>query len=131
MTRDHTVAQRAIDAGVMTPDQAEHSKLGHALWNCISGAAEGVKPDLYRATLENGDQILLCTDGLTRRVTDEVIRKTLEAAESPKLAARELVAMANEAGGEDNITVVVARVRRETSAATGTHAADTAEYPMP
>lgn len=113
MTRDHTVAQRAVDAGVMTPRQAEQSPLGHALWNCITGAADEVVPDIYRATLEPDDGLLLCTDGLTRRLTDESIVRLLNGAETPESAARTLVAAANEAGGEDNITAVVARVRTD------------------
>jgi protein phosphatase len=128
MTRDHTVAQRAIDAGMMTPEQAGQSRFGHALWNCISGATDGVKPDLYRATLSGGDQVLLCTDGLNRHVPDEMIRGVMERAATPEAAVRELIEAANAAGGEDNITAVVARVRQEPAAGSST-TTETAVYP--
>lgn len=111
MTRDHTVAQRAVDAGEMTPTQAERSPLSHTLWNCISGASEGTDPDIYRTTLEPGDAVLLCTDGLTRKLAEEEIVELVRGADTPEAACRNLVAAANDAGGEDNITVVVARVR--------------------
>jgi protein phosphatase len=111
MTRDHTLAQRAVDAGLLTPDQAARSPLNHTLWNCVGGATAGVTPDLYRATLQNGDNLLLCTDGLTRGVSDEEIGRVVVGSASPEEAARALVGAANAAGGADNTTVVVARVR--------------------
>jgi protein phosphatase len=111
MTKDHTVAQRAVDAGVMTASQAELSPLGHALWNCIGGSETGVNPDIYKATLEVGDEILLCSDGLTRRLADAEVGRLLAAGATAEAAARSLIAAANDAGGEDNITAVVARLR--------------------
>jgi protein phosphatase len=115
MTRDHTLAQRAVEDGRLTTDQAAASPLNHTLWNCIGGAAPGVRPDIYRATLECGDQLLLCTDGLTRGVSEEGIGGALREAGTLEEAARSLVAAANEAGGHDNTTVVVARVRPRAS----------------
>jgi protein phosphatase len=111
MTRDHTVAQRALDEGILTEEQAKCSRLGNTLWNCIGGGTEGVQPDVYHATLHPGDELLLCTDGLTRRLTDEHICDILMRASTPDVAAGALVVAANEAGGEDNITAIVARLR--------------------
>jgi protein phosphatase len=108
ITRDHTIAQRVVDAGIMTPEQAESAGYGHTLWNCISGGSTDVRPDVYRAELAPGDTLLLCTDGLTRQLSDARIRDTLIAGPSPATSAEALVSAANEAGGEDNITVVVA-----------------------
>jgi protein phosphatase len=116
MTRDHTLGQRAVEAGLMTPEQAEKSRMGHALWNCIGGSSSAaVTPDIYRATLEEGDELLLCTDGLTRSLTDEQIRMMLETADAPHDAVEALVAAANDAGGEDNITVIVASAVRKST----------------
>jgi len=111
LTRDHTLAQRAVDAGILTPEQAARSPLSHTLWNCIGGASHEVSPDLYRVTLQGGDLLLLCSDGLTRGVSDDEIGRLAGAAPTPEAAARALVDAANAAGGEDNTTVVVARVR--------------------
>jgi protein phosphatase len=111
MTKDHTVAQRAVDEGLLTEEQAKESALSNTLWNCIGGSSEGVSPDIFHATLQPGDELLLCTDGLTRKLADTDIRDVLVRASSPDAAADALVEAANRAGGEDNITVVLARVR--------------------
>jgi protein phosphatase len=111
MTTDHTIAQRALDEGIMTEEEVKSSVLVNTLWNCIGGGANGVNPDVYNATLHPADELLLCTDGLTRKVPDESISAILTRSSTPAVAVNELVTAANEAGGEDNITVIVARVR--------------------
>jgi protein phosphatase len=111
MTTDHTIAQRALDEGILTAEEAKSSVLGNALWNCIGGGANGVTPDVYHTTLHPADELLLCTDGLTRKLTDETISHILERSSTPEVAVGALVTAANEAGGEDNITVIVARLR--------------------
>jgi PPM family protein phosphatase len=111
MTKDHTVAQKAIDEGLLSEEQAKESILANTLWNCIGGGTEGVSTDIYHATLQPGDEILLCTDGLTRKLADDNIGDILLKSKTPEAAVDALLAAANEAGGEDNITAVVARVR--------------------
>src|SRR5262245_13563622 len=111
VTRDHTVAQRAVETGLLSPAQAERSPLAHTLWNCIGGGTDGVKPDIFKATLHVGDELLLCTDGVTRHLGDSSVQYVLEKSPTPEAAARALVDGANAAGGEDNITVIVARAR--------------------
>jgi protein phosphatase len=124
MTKDHTVAQRAVDEGLMTEEQAKDSVYGNTLWNCIGGGSGGVNPDLFHATLQPGDELLLCTDGLTRKLADRDIHDGLLRSGSPDDAAEALVGAANAAGGEDNITVVLARFRpfgpRDATPADGT-----------
>ena len=109
ITRDHTVAQRVVDAGLMTPEQAESAGYSHTLWNCVSGGGHDVRPDVYRAELAVGDTLLLCTDGLTRQVSEEDIRAMLETGPDAQASVEALVKAANAAGGEDNITAIVAR----------------------
>ncbi|HEY1192136.1 MAG TPA: protein phosphatase 2C domain-containing protein, partial [Gemmata sp.] len=111
MTTDHTLAQRAVDEGLLTQKQADASGLGNALWNCIGAGQQDVTPEVSHETLRTGDELLLCSDGLTRRLTDDAILSILTRAETPGLAARALVDAANECGGNDNITVIVARTR--------------------
>lgn len=110
MTKDHTIAQKALDEGILTPEQAKSSALGNTLWNCIGGGTEGVSPDVYHATLRHGDELLLCTDGLTRKLGDAAICDILDRSATPQIACDALVAAANQAGGEDNITAIVARL---------------------
>jgi protein phosphatase len=110
LTKDHTVAQRVVEAGIMTEAQAEKAGYAHTLWNCISGGPDGgVRPDIYRSQLELGDTLLLCTDGLTRELNDDAIRAAIERAPTLKDAVESLVASANNSGGQDNVTVVAAR----------------------
>lgn len=109
LTKDHTVAQRVVEAGIMTEAQAERAGYSHTLWNCIGGNPGEVRPDVYRAEMEVGDTILLCTDGLTRELTDDAIRTILGSGPTVPAAVSALVTAANDAGGHDNITVVAAR----------------------
>ncbi len=110
-TTDHTVAQRAVDEGVLTAEQAEASGFANTLWNCIGGGTKDMTPELYHATMQPGDELLLCSDGLSRRLDDAAILAILKQSDTPDLAARALIDAANGAGGEDNITVIVARTR--------------------
>jgi protein phosphatase len=111
ITRDHTVAQQLVDRGVLPAGRAEESHWSHVLWNCIGGGSHQLNPDVYRATLEIGDTLLLCTDGLSKPVPQEQIRATLQQAGSAEQACRRLIALANSQGGPDNVTVVVAQFR--------------------
>jgi protein phosphatase len=116
ITRDHTVAQRLVDQGILPAEEAEESRWSHVLWNCIGGGAQEMKPDVYKATLRLGDTLLLCTDGLSRCVPEKQIQQILESDRPAEETCKRLIATANAEGGPDNITVVVARFR-ETGAA--------------
>jgi PPM family protein phosphatase len=109
VTHDHTMAQRLVEQGVLNAREAEGSRWSHALWNCLGGGTSDLRPEAYKAALHLGDTILLCSDGLNRGVSDDQIRTTLEKATSAEEACHQLVRAANEAGGQDNITVVIAR----------------------
>jgi protein phosphatase len=111
ITRDHTVAQQLIDKGVLNPAEAEESRWSHVLWNCIGGGTHELNPDVSKATLQLGDTLLLCTDGLSKVVPDEEIRKTLAQRSSAEETCRRLVELANAHGGPDNVTAVVAHFR--------------------
>lgn len=116
ITRDQTLAQYHVDEGVLTPEQAEHSQLGNVLLNAIGGGGpDEVLAEVYKARLEIGDAVLLCSDGLTKHVGDNHIAAILGAQPSAREACRALVDAANVAGGEDNITAVVAYFREAAS----------------
>jgi serine/threonine protein phosphatase PrpC len=102
LTKDHTVIAPSPGAG-------EESPVRKVLWNVVGGETEEVWPDVYKATLQEGDTLLLATDGLTREVPDSGISEILSGTPSAVAACTELVEAANQAGGRDNITVVVAR----------------------
>jgi protein phosphatase len=111
ITHDHTVAQKLVDAGEIEANDAETSQWSHVLWNVLGGDVEEIHPSVYRADLRLGDMLLLCTDGLTKHVLDETICEMLAESNSAERACHDLVAAANDAGGSDNVTVVVASFR--------------------
>ena len=109
MTRDHTMGQALIDEGVMSEEDAEKSSAGNVLWNCVGGASDDVQPHAHRAELALGDTLLLCSDGLTKHVSDDRIEELVAGSETAQIACQRLVKAANQDGGTDNITVVLAR----------------------
>jgi PPM family protein phosphatase len=127
ITRDQTVAQQLVDKGALPPEKAEGSRWSHVLWNCLGGGSHELNPEVYKATLQLGDAILLCTDGLTKSVADKEIAEILGTAPSAEEACRLLVHKANGAGGPDNITVVVARFHEAKAAQAHAHKQATAE----
>jgi serine/threonine protein phosphatase PrpC len=113
ITRDQTVAQRLVDEGMLPAEEVETSRWTHVLYSCISGRPHSLQADVYKSTLEPGDTLLVCTDGLTKHVPDTSLVEQLGrvGGEGAEAIARRLVAAANEAGGKDNITAVVAHFR--------------------
>ena len=93
----------------VTVDHVWTSPFGRSLTQAI-GSSDGIEPELFEVTLEPGDRILLCTDGLTDMVEDPDIAAVLGGAASAQAAADGLVEAALERGGRDNVTVVVAIV---------------------
>jgi protein phosphatase len=109
LTRDHTVAQSLADAGDIQPEEVATHKHRHVLTSALGGNAGLVRADIERARLQDGDRLLLCTDGLTDLVADDRIAHALEEAESPQHACNRLIELALAEGGRDNVTAVVAR----------------------
>jgi serine/threonine protein phosphatase PrpC len=109
ITTDHTLAQKFIEAGVLTPEQAENSRFSHVLWNAIGGSDHELAPEAHLAELQADDVLLLCTDGLTKGVDEARIARVLREGQGAEEMCRRLVKAANDAGGHDNVTAVVAR----------------------
>lgn len=100
---------RRDELAQVTVDHVWTSPSGRSLTQAI-GSSDGIEPELFEVTLESGDRLLLCTDGLTDMVDDPGIAEVLGTAETAQGAADGLVAAALDRGGQDNITVVVAFV---------------------
>lgn len=111
LTHDHTVAQDLADRGAISQQDVSTHRLRHTLTNYLGGAREGVNPDFIHLRLEHNDILLLCSDGLTDMVDDEAISTTLARAVGLDAAADSLVTQALDAGGKDNITVILGRYR--------------------
>ena len=114
VTRDQTVAQRMVDEGLLPPEQAETTRWAHVLSSCISARPEVLNTDIYRVSLQVGDTLLLCSDGLAKPVSDEAIAGHLAGVPTVGVwaVAGQLVAAANAAGGPDNVTVVLGHFRQ-------------------
>ena len=108
LTRDHTFAQQLVDAGHLLPRDVALSGVRHILTNALGGSTREVHVDVDLLRLENGDRLLLCSDGLTDSVDDETIAVTLGAALPSSEVCQRLLQLALDRGGRDNITAVVA-----------------------
>jgi PPM family protein phosphatase len=109
LTHDDTLVNEMVEGGLLPPEKAATHSFRHIITNVIGGTQQGVRAEVHRIGLERGDVLLLCTDGLTGMLTDERIATTIATMQSPRQACEELVRLANEEGGKDNVTVVVAR----------------------
>jgi serine/threonine protein phosphatase PrpC len=113
LTRDHTLAQAMIDAGRRDMTTAA---MRSVLTAALGSSAELKDPQLERLSLKDGDQLLLCSDGLTEMIRDDEIAAVLREARDASEACQTLVDRALRAGGLDNITAVVARYKFTTAA---------------
>lgn len=129
LTTDHTVAQRMVEKGLLTPEQAAQSRWGHALVRCVSAGTPEADVDVTKVKLRTGDALLFCTDGLSKYLETDAIAGALGKSETAEATARALVAAANDAGGTDNVTVVVVRTAPDPATVAITPADGTAFLP--
>jgi len=109
LTKDHTLVQEQQDLKLIDSNQAASHPLRHVILRAVGNKHE-LDVDLVQDTPQPGDIYLLCTDGLTTMVTDGDIAEILAFNGPPQLKATMLVGQANEAGGKDNISVIVIEV---------------------
>ncbi len=112
LTSDHSLVAEQVRRGILTPSEAERSEMQSVLLRAL-GVQKDVEVDAEEHTIFPRDVVLLCSDGLTRMVTEPEIAGTLQAETDPAKAAARLVEIANDNGGADNITVIVIRVASE------------------
>ncbi len=110
LTTDHTLARRMIESGGMKPEEEAGSRWSNVLWNVLGGKSENaLTAEVRSVNLHEGDAIVMCSDGLHRHVKDELLLDVMNECESPQSACQRFVEIAIDAGGDDNITVIVAR----------------------
>ena len=109
LTRDHTLMADLLRSGDIQPADVAKHRFRHVITNVVGGSDVGVNVEAHAMEVEAGDRLLMCSDGLTEMVTDDVIAATLRAEPDPEQACRTLLATANEAGGRDNITLLIVR----------------------
>jgi protein phosphatase len=112
LTSDHSLVAEQVRRGILTAAEAEESEMQSVLLRAL-GALPDIEVDTDEHVLFARDIVMLCCDGLTRMVTEPEIAGTLQAEIDPTKAAEKLIALANERGGVDNITVIVVRVGAE------------------
>lgn len=119
LTRDHSLLQEQIDAGMITAEDARHSQNKNLVTRAL-GVDPEVETELHDHEVLPGDLYLLCSDGLNDMVEDEETALTLQVlGANLELAATQLIQMANDNGGRDNVSVILVKVLREFPAAKG------------
>ncbi len=111
LTADHTLVAEQVRQGFLTEEEAARSPQKNIVTRAL-GVEDTVDVELNEMPLLNNDVLLLCSDGLTRGVEPDAILQVIRRETDPQIASERLVSMANEAGGEDNTTVVVVMVRQ-------------------
>ncbi|HEY4725902.1 MAG TPA: Stp1/IreP family PP2C-type Ser/Thr phosphatase, partial [Actinomycetota bacterium] len=115
VTVDHSLVQELVDDGRLSPEDAERHPQRSVITRAL-GIDPEVEFDLFTYKLQVGDRLLLCSDGLSDVVETTQIRNVLLRVRSPQKAARQLITVANEQGGPDNITVIVVEAVDESAA---------------
>lgn len=103
LTKDHSYVQQLVEDGKITREEADHHPKKNMLTKAL-GCTEYVEPDIRARNIEKQDVLLMCSDGLTNMVDENTIYRKVK--ENPEKAPEELVKLANDAGGYDNITVI-------------------------
>lgn len=111
LTKDHNLAQSMVQRGVMTDEEARRSRFSSVLTNALGGSSDDLHVELHHFELLTGDRLLLCTDGLYGELGDAQIASTLGSCVRPDLTplcVESLIERAKRAGGQDNVTAILA-----------------------
>jgi serine/threonine protein phosphatase PrpC len=109
LTKDHSLVQEQVDAGLLTPEQARRHPQSNVITRCV-GMADDIEPDVLEGEARMNDCFLLASDGLTGMVEDRRIQQLLLSRAAPARIVDALISEANNNGGNDNITAIVVRV---------------------
>ena len=108
LTKDHSLVQRLIEIGQLTPEQARTHEHKNVITRSLGARQSGpAGAEALALRLKRGDRIVMCSDGLTAHVDDNSIAEIVRRHDDPFQAARELVVAANAGGGTDNVSVVI------------------------
>lgn len=119
LTRDHSLLQEQLDSGMITPEEARYSQNKNLVTRAL-GVDPDVETEIHAHDVQAGDILLFCSDGLNDMVDDDEIALTLQTlGGNLTLAAEQLIQMANDNGGRDNVSVILVKVRGDYSAPGG------------
>lgn len=121
LTEDHSVVAQLLKTGMITPEEAKTHPDQGKIFRCLGTSSE-VAIDTYdqsskkdKLILKNGDSLVFCTDGLTGHVTDDEILDCVQKGNDAHSTCRDLILLANLRGGEDNISIILVRVKASTN----------------
>jgi protein phosphatase len=109
VTEDHSLVEAMVKTGELNRSEARYHPNKNIITRAI-GVNETVEPDFFEVNLEDGDTVLMCSDGLTNMLEDETIERIIKENDDPEAAAKNLVKCANENGGKDNIAIIIIKV---------------------
>ncbi len=109
LTEDHTVVAEQVRLGLLSSEEAAHASHQHLITRAL-GQGPDLEVSVQQIELRDGDRYLLCSDGLSSLVPDEIIAGVIHSLPQPRAACRALVDLANQRGGTDNISVVLVEV---------------------
>lgn len=112
LTDDHTLVSEQVKRDLISREEAKQSEMKNVLTRAV-GVGPEVEVDLDELSLLEGDSLLLCSDGLTTMIDEDQMMAVVATSDDPKSACERLIALANENGGRDNITVVVAHLLKK------------------
>lgn len=111
VTRDHTMAQEYADRGELPQSEVDGHPLSHVLTRALGSSTEMLESETHHRDIEDGDRLLLCSDGLSKVASEADIRDTLLAHPGSEAACRALIELVLARGAPDNVTVIVAGYR--------------------
>ena len=111
LTRDHSLVQRLVEEKQIEPDDVYTHPQRNLIYRSLGAGHKSVEPDVFHEHLQAGDMLLLCSDGLWEMVRRDDLINILKQDITPQEKCNRLIDMANEHGGEDNITAIVVQVR--------------------
>jgi len=111
LTRDHSLVQRLVEEKQIEPDDVYTHPQRNLIYRSLGAGHKSVEPDVFHEHLQDGDTLLLCSDGLWEMVRRDDLINILKQDTTPQEQCNRLIDMANEHGGEDNITAIVVQVR--------------------
>lgn len=110
LTTDHSLAQALVEAKTITAEEAREHRFRNVLWKYLGSREVGDGPEVKTVFIRPGDQVLLCTDGLTGVVPDERLLETIQQNNDPQLCSESLCQLALDMGSRDNVSAIVVEI---------------------
>jgi PPM family protein phosphatase len=110
LTKDHSLVQKLVESKQIEPDEVYTHPQRNLIYRSLGAGHRTIEVDIFQQAILPGDTFLLCSDGLWEMVRPEILVKTLKEQASPQKICESLISLANDSGGEDNITAVVVHV---------------------